>query len=152
MLFRSVGWQWLRAESNLQRATRNFELLDRAADEMLVVVEEWVTRTPPRTEAQQQRLSSSLRLFEAFLNEEPANRAARRRLAETHARVAEIRRLLRQLDRAAAMILLVVNADDAGLDRATDDAILRWNTCARMIMSDPRIAPMPEGRVEAMME
>lgn len=96
-----VGWQWLRAESNLQRATRNFELLDRAADEMLVVVEEWVTRTPPRTEAQQQRLSSSLRLFEAFLNEEPANRAARRRLAETHARVAEIRRLLRQLDRAA---------------------------------------------------
>jgi hypothetical protein len=33
-----------------------------------------------------------------------------------------------------------------------DDALLRWNTCARMIKSDPRIAPMPEGRVESVME
>lgn len=91
-----VGWQWLRAEANLQRATRNFDLLGRAADEMLVVVEEWVTRTPPRSEAQQQKLYSSLKLFETFLQEEPANRAAQMRLAETHLRVAEIRRLLRQ--------------------------------------------------------
>ncbi|MFM7921605.1 MAG: hypothetical protein ACKPJJ_15400, partial [Planctomycetaceae bacterium] len=59
-----VGWQWQRAEANLQRATRNFDLLGRAADEMLVVVKEWVTRTPPRSEAQQQKLYSSLKLFE----------------------------------------------------------------------------------------
>jgi len=91
-----VGWQWLRAEANLQRATRNFDLLGRAADEMLVVVEEWVTRTPPRSEAQQQKLYGSLKLFETFLEDEPANRTAQMRLAETHLRVAEIRRLLRQ--------------------------------------------------------
>lgn len=96
-----VAWQWLRAEANLQRAKSNFELLGRAADEMLVVVEEWVTRTPPRSEAQQQKLYSSLKLFETFLREEPANRAAQMRLAETHLRVAEIRRLLRQQAEAA---------------------------------------------------
>ncbi|MFM7167134.1 MAG: protein kinase domain-containing protein [Planctomycetaceae bacterium] len=96
-----VGWQWQRAEANLQRATRNFDLLGRAADEMLVVVEEWVTRTPPRSEAQQQKLYSSLKLFETFLQEEPANRTAQMRLAETHLRVAEIRRLLRQQAQAS---------------------------------------------------
>jgi len=25
-----------------------------------------------------------------------------------------------------------------------DDAILRWNTCARMIMQNPHIRPLPE--------
>jgi hypothetical protein len=31
-----------------------------------------------------------------------------------------------------------------------DDALLRWNTCARMIMRDPQLAPQPEGRYEAL--
>jgi hypothetical protein len=29
-----------------------------------------------------------------------------------------------------------------------DDAILRWNTCARLIMRDRRLAPAPEERLE----
>ena len=28
--------------------------------------------------------------------------------------------------------------------RGNDDAILRWNTCARMIMQNPEIQPQPE--------
>lgn len=33
-----------------------------------------------------------------------------------------------------------------------DDAVLRWNTCARMIMRDPRLGPMPEAPVAALSE
>ncbi len=32
-----------------------------------------------------------------------------------------------------------------------DDAILRWNTCARVLMRDPRLAPMPEDKVEVLL-
>ncbi|MFN9719958.1 MAG: serine/threonine-protein kinase, partial [Planctomycetota bacterium] len=92
--------QWRRAEANLKTAERNFDLLSRAADDMLGVVEEWVTRAPPAAGPQQEKLNSSLLLFEAFLDEEPANRKAQQRLAETHLRVAEIHRLLRHFDDA----------------------------------------------------
>jgi tetratricopeptide (TPR) repeat protein len=32
-----------------------------------------------------------------------------------------------------------------------DDAILRWNTCARVLMRDPRLVPMPEDTVEVLL-
>jgi hypothetical protein len=32
---------------------------------------------------------------------------------------------------------------------ANDDAILRWNTCARMIMENPEIQPRPEVDAQA---
>ena len=104
-----IAWQWRRAEKNLQTATRNFQLLNEAADEMLVAVEEWVTRAPLRSESQKEKLNTSLRLFEAFLREEPANEEAQRRLAETHERVAEIRRLLRQLSDASNHYLQAID-------------------------------------------
>ena len=31
-----------------------------------------------------------------------------------------------------------------------DDALLRWNACARIIMRDPQLVPAPEGRYEAL--
>ena len=33
-----------------------------------------------------------------------------------------------------------------------DDAILRWNTCARVIMEHPHVRPLAEGRAVAMLE
>lgn len=33
-----------------------------------------------------------------------------------------------------------------------DEAILRWNTCARMVMKHPEIRPEPEGASEIMLE
>ncbi|MGE0760491.1 MAG: protein kinase [Pirellulaceae bacterium] len=103
-----VGWQWQRAERHLQRAERNFELLNTASDEMLEVVEEWVTRAPPQVGAQQERLSSTLNLFERFLAEEPTNATAKERLADSHRRVGDIRRSLRQLDLAAGQYRLAI--------------------------------------------
>jgi hypothetical protein len=32
-----------------------------------------------------------------------------------------------------------------------DDAILRWNTCARFLNSHPHLAPKPEEKLEPMM-
>jgi hypothetical protein len=32
-----------------------------------------------------------------------------------------------------------------------DDAILRWNTCARLIMGDPHLVPQPEERSEPLL-
>ena len=32
-----------------------------------------------------------------------------------------------------------------------DDAILRWNTCARLLMRDPRLQPRPEEGTEALL-
>src|SRR5438132_2101813 len=32
-----------------------------------------------------------------------------------------------------------------------DDALLRWNTCARLIMRDPRLVPAPEERGEPLL-
>jgi hypothetical protein len=32
--------------------------------------------------------------------------------------------------------------------RANDDAILRWNTCARVIMQNPQIQPLPDEDAE----
>lgn len=96
----AVASQWRRAEANLRAATRNFDLLNEAADEMLGVVEEWVMRAPPAAGSQEEKLNSSLSLFEKFLYEEPANIKARRRLAETHLRVSDIRRLRRDFSKA----------------------------------------------------
>jgi hypothetical protein len=32
-----------------------------------------------------------------------------------------------------------------------DDALLRWNTCARLIMRDPRLAPVIDEQAEPLM-
>jgi hypothetical protein len=34
---------------------------------------------------------------------------------------------------------------------SNDDALLRWNACARLIMSDPHLVPMAEERAEPLM-
>jgi hypothetical protein len=33
-----------------------------------------------------------------------------------------------------------------------DDALLRWNTCARMIMENPQLHPVPEERTVLQLE
>ncbi len=33
-----------------------------------------------------------------------------------------------------------------------DDAVLRWNTCARILMNNPELAPEPQGTAESMLE
>lgn len=35
---------------------------------------------------------------------------------------------------------------------ANDDAILRWNTCARLLMSDPKLVPEPDEAVHTWLE
>ena len=36
--------------------------------------------------------------------------------------------------------------------RGNDDAILRWNTCARLLMSDPKLVPEPDEAVHTWLE
>ncbi|MFO0869649.1 MAG: protein kinase [Pirellulales bacterium] len=96
-----VVWQWQRAERNLQRAERGFTLLSQASDEMLEVVEDWATRVPPHAAGHEGKLAATLDLYSTFLQAEPANTAARVKFAETHHRVGDVRRSLRQLDLAA---------------------------------------------------
>lgn len=36
--------------------------------------------------------------------------------------------------------------------RGNDDAVLRWNTCARVIMKNPEIRPSPETRADSWVE
>lgn len=40
---------------------------------------------------------------------------------------------------------------EANRPAGNDDSILRWNTCARIIMQNPRLRPVPESRAELSM-
>ena len=43
------------------------------------------------------------------------------------------------------------SADEVGLD-GNEEALLRWNTCARVIMRDRQVGPLPEERLQTMLE
>jgi tetratricopeptide (TPR) repeat protein/predicted Ser/Thr protein kinase len=99
--FAGVFWMWREADAESKRALRKSEQLSQASDEMFLVIEDWLERVPEEERVRQERLESVLKMHEQFLAEAPSDAAAREQLAQSHQRVANIRRLLKQNDLAA---------------------------------------------------
>lgn len=99
--FAGVFWKWREADRQRERALLKSAHLAKASDEMFLVIEDWLERVPEEERVRQQRLESVLKLHEQFLADSPTDPEARRQLAQSHQRVAAVRRLLKQNDLAA---------------------------------------------------